>query len=110
MKAQDYEIRRGHLVNIEGDKLGNLVEEVFGNAKKHDDSSYESSFGAIAKLNVSLRDEKTLVVDTVMNTKVDANIAAETVRKYNLFLEKATGFTSKERAKRVQKKAKEGKL
>jgi len=106
---QDYEIRRGHFSEIEGEKLGQLIEGVFGNVKKVGDNSYEASFGAIAKLTATLKDKKALTVDPVMNTKVDANTAAETVRKYNAFLEKATGFTSKERAKRVQKKAKEGK-
>jgi hypothetical protein len=34
----------------------------------------------------------------------------ESNRKYNEFMEKATGFNAKERSKRLQKKAKEGKL
>jgi hypothetical protein len=107
---QDYEIRRGHFSEIEGEKLGQLMEGIFGNGKKLSDYSYETSFGAIARLTATLKDKKVLTVDPVMNTKVDANTAAETVRKYNMFLEKATGFTSKERMKRIQKKAKEGKL
>jgi hypothetical protein len=107
---QDYEIRRGHFSEIEGEKLGKIVDDIFGSGKKLSDNSYETSFGAIAKLTVTVKDKKAMTIDTVMNTKVDANTAAETVRKYNAFLEKATGFTSKERVKRVQKKAKEGKL
>ena len=107
---QDYEIRRGHFAEIEGEKLGSIIEGVFGKANKIGDNSYETSFGAIAKLTATIRDKKSLTIDTVMNSKVDANTAADTVRKYNAFLEKATGFTSKERVKRVQKKAKEGKI
>lgn len=107
---QDYDIRRGHFSEIEGEKLGQIIEGIFGKVTKVSDNSYETSFGAIAKLTATVKDKKALTVDPVMNTKVDANTAAETVRKYNAFLEKATGFTSKERAKRVQKKAKEGKL
>lgn len=107
---QEYEIKRGHFSEIEGERLGALIEGIFGKASKLGDGSYETSFGAIAKLTVTLKDKKTMIIDTVMNTKVDANTAADTVRKYNVFLERATGFTSKERVKRVQKKAKEGKL
>jgi len=110
MGMQDYEIKRGHYANIEGEKLGSIIEEVFGNKAKADGGAFEASFGAIAKITVSLKDKKTITVDTVMNSKVDANTAADTVRRYNVFLEKATGMTSKERVKRVQKKAKEGKL
>ena len=36
--------------------------------------------------------------------------AAETIKKWNEFLQQVTGFTSKERRNRLQKKAKEGKL
>jgi len=39
-----------------------------------------------------------------MNTKVDDKTATETIRAYNLFLEQATGFNSKERKKRANKK------
>ena len=107
---QDYEIKRGHYANIEGEKLGAIIEEVFGNVTKSDNGALESSFGAIAKLTVALKDKKVMVVETAMNSKVDANTAADTIRRYNVFLEKATGLTSKERSKRMQKKAKEGKL
>lgn len=107
---QDYDIKRGHYANIEGGKLGSIIEEIFGNVKRLDDNTYEATFGAIAKLMVSLKDKKSITVDTVMNSKVDANTAADTVKRYNVFLEKATGLTSKERVKKLNKKAKEGKL
>ena len=107
---QDYEIKRGHYANIEGDKLGSIIEEVFGNVMKSESGAFESSFGAIAKLTVQIKDKKSITVDTVMNSKVDANAAADTVKRYNVFLEKATGLTSKERVKKLQKKAKDGKI
>ncbi|HPD08781.1 MAG TPA: DUF5611 family protein [Methanomassiliicoccales archaeon] len=37
-------------------------------------------------------------------------MAADTIKRWNDFLERATGFTSKERRNRLQKKAKDGKL
>ena len=107
---QDYEIRRGHSSNIDGDKLGSLVKGIFGSAKKQDDGTIETSFGALVKLTVRLKDKKTITIGTVMDTKVDASTAEETRKKYFTFLDQVTGFSSKERAKRLQKKAKEGKL
>jgi len=41
-----------------------------------------------------------------MNPKVPNDVAAETVRRYNRFLETLTGYTAKERAKKSQKAAK----
>ncbi|MCJ2541176.1 MAG: DUF5611 family protein [Candidatus Thermoplasmatota archaeon] len=37
-------------------------------------------------------------------------MASESIRRYNKFLEAATGFNTKQRSKRLQKKAKEGKM
>ena len=38
------------------------------------------------------------------------DIAQDTIRRYNKFLEAVTGFNSKQRGKRLQQKAKKGKL
>ena len=107
---QEYEIRRGHFGEIEGDNLGKIITDVFGKAEKKSDGEYETSFGALSKLHVKLKDKKVLLVETTMDPKVAPDIAAETIKKYNNFLETATGFTSKERSRRLQKKAKEGKI
>ncbi len=40
-----------------------------------------------------------------MDPKVPEEVARETIRRYNAFLEDATGFTAKERAKRLKKSA-----
>lgn len=107
---QEYEIRRGHFPSIEGGKIEVILREIFGKFEKKEDSSYETSFGALARLYVKIKDKKTLLVETTMNPKVEENVASETIKKYNAFLEAATGFTAKERSKRLQKRAKEGEL
>ena len=48
--------------------------------------------------------KKVLEVETVMDPSVDPEIAGDTVRRYNDFLYQATGFTAKERKKRMAKK------
>ncbi len=40
-----------------------------------------------------------------MNPKVPEEVARETIARYNRFLEEATGFSAKERAKRLRKSA-----
>jgi hypothetical protein len=44
-------------------------------------------------------------VDVTMNPKVPVEVAAETVSRYNRFLEETCGYTTKERAKRLKKSA-----
>lgn len=106
---QDYDIRRGHQKDLEGGKLRAMMQEIFGNASE-EGGFLISKFGALDKLTVGWDGGAVLKVETVMNKAADNEAAAKTVKAYNIFLERATGFTSKERGKRLQKKAKEGKL
>jgi hypothetical protein len=101
---RSYNIKRGHFRHIEGQKLHELVVESFGNADKKDDK-ISTSFGAIEKLDV-WTDGKLLFVDTNMNTTVDEETAVKTRKRFYEFLEKATGYTAKQRAKKAQKEAK----
>ena len=106
---QDYELKRGHQKNLEGGKLKALMQDIFGNVAE-EGGMLVSSFGALDKLKVGWEGGTALKVETVMNKAADTDTAAKTIRAYNDFLERATGLTSKERGKRLQKKAKEGKL
>lgn len=101
---RSYKLKRGHFRHIEGEKLFELVNESFGNADRREDR-ISASFGAIEKLNV-WTDGKSLFVDTTMNTTVDEETAIGTRRRFYDFLEKATGFTAKQRAKKAQQEAK----
>jgi hypothetical protein len=106
---QEYDIRRGHQKDLEGGKLKALMEEIFGNASE-EGGFIVSKFGALDKLMVGWDGGAVLKVETLMNKDAGVDAAASTVKAYYIFLERATGFTSKERGKRLQKKAKEGKL
>lgn len=99
----EYDIKKGQYENIEGEKLETMMIDFFGNVKKDGEKLY-SSFGALENITVWLDGKKKFYVETKMNTKVDDKTATETIRAYNQFLEKATGFTSKERKKRANKK------
>jgi hypothetical protein len=101
---RSYNIKRGHFRNIEGEKLFELVRESFGSADKKDDR-ISANFEAIEKLDV-WTDGKLLFVDTSMNTTVDEETAVKTRKRFYEFLEKATGFTAKQRAKKAQQEAK----
>jgi len=102
--VQEYDIRRSHLKNIEGDKLKELLESTFGNVEV-DDNKLTIKFGALQPLTTWLKDKNLLCVDSTMNKDVSEDEINDTIRKYNQFLEAATGFNAKERVKRAKKKA-----
>ena len=104
---QEQDIKRGHFKKIEGGQLKDIMEEIFGEVEV-DGDKHIVNFGALAPLTIWIKDNKTLCVDTQMNKDVDDATAADTLKKYNMCLDRTTGFNSKQRRDRIQKKAKEG--
>ncbi len=105
---RSYELRRGQGKNLEGDKLRAIAAEVFGSAAAEGDKVVVS-FGAIEKLT-TWTDGKRLFVDMSMKAGVPDAVATDTITRNNRFLEAATGYSAKERAKKAQQAAKEGKF
>jgi hypothetical protein len=105
----EYEIKKGHYSEIEGDGLKNVLTEIFGNASQEGDILV-SSYGALTRLEAKVLSRTSLLVNTKSDTAAPNEVASETIKRFNFFLERATGFTSKQRRDRLQKKAKEGKL
>ena len=103
----DYEVRRGHQENIAPEKLRTHMEDVFGNVDQSGDR-YVSSFGALKEIRAWQGGKNVLCIETEMDPSVDDETAQKTIKAYNVFLERTTGFTAKERSKRAQKKAKKG--
>ena len=100
---KEYDIRRGHFKNIEGEKLKDLVETTFGTVKQDGDKLI-SHYGALQPLTTWVKSKNELCVDTQMDNSVSDDEINETIKRFNKFLEAATGFTSKERVKRAKKK------
>lgn len=105
----EFEIKKGHGASLEGDGLKNLMKEVLGKVEE-ENGSLVTSFGATSRFEAKLLSKNALSVVTTSNKTAPAEAMMESNRKYNEFMEKATGFNTKERSKRLQKKAKEGKL
>ena len=106
---QEQDIKRGHFKDLDDGGLKALVSDVFGDHAE-ENGVLVVNFGALDPLRVWIKDRSTLCVDTTMNTDVDEETAILTRKRYNEFLERATGFTSKQRRDRLQKKAKDGSL
>ena len=105
----EYDIKRGHFNNLEGDGLGDILTEMFGGFRK-DGDTFITSYGAMTELRADVLSKSLLSVETVTSTGVPDDVAMDTIRKFNQFLEAATGFNSKQRRDRLNKKAKQGKL
>jgi hypothetical protein len=105
---QAYELKRGQAKAIAGDGLRAIASEIFGSAQAEGDKVLVS-YGALERL-VAWSDGRSLFVETSMKGGVPDGVATDTITSYNLFLERATGYTSKQRRGRLQKKAKDGSL
>ena len=109
MVVQD--IKRGHYKNVEGDGLKALLEQYFGgHVEVAPDGWLTTSYGAITSIRAKVVAKDRLEVISQTDWGAAPEVSAETIRRWNSFLEAATGFTSKERSKRLQQKAKDGKL
>lgn len=99
-----YAIKRGYKENLEKENLRALVLESFGDCKE-DGDKFVASFGALKHISIWTED-KDLVLDTEMDATVSNEVAMDTIKRYNDFLYKTTGYTSKDRKKRAEKEAK----
>jgi hypothetical protein len=106
---QEFDIKRGNFKNIEGEKLNALMVKYFKTVRK-DGDKFIAEFGAMKPITVWLKGKNIICVEIITNKDAGEDLAMDTIRAKNGFLEEATGFTSGERAKRLQKKAKEGSL
>ncbi|NLI74268.1 MAG: DUF5611 family protein [Euryarchaeota archaeon] len=104
-----FDIKRGHGKTLEGDGLKKLMEEKLGPVTVEGDKIV-TSFGATIRLEAKLLSRTSLDIVTQSDRNASPEAMEESSKKYNEFMEAATGFTAKQRSKRMQKKVKEGKL
>ena len=102
------DIKRGNFSKIEGDKLEDLMIEIFGNCRK-EGNWLASDYGAMKPIKVN-RLSKTEIALEITTVSIPDDQVLDTMRKKNAFLETVTGFTSKQRLKRMKEKAKKGEL
>lgn len=100
---QRYPVRASHRSQLTSEILRGKLAEEFGPAQI-EGGVVSARYGALERIAVRA-EGKELEVDVTMNPKVPEDVARETILRYNRFLEAATGYTSKERAKRLRKSA-----
>ena len=105
---QELDIKRGHYARIDG-RVDEMMKDIFGNVRE-EDGWYVSEYGAMQPIKVQLKGKKAVLVDIITVSDVDEQTAIDTIKAKNRFLEGLTGYNAKERAKKLQEKAKKGKL
>lgn len=104
----EYDIKRGHWKEIEGAKLGKLIEDIIGAKPKKVGKGWQVTWGAMKELNVEMTSKSSLVVTTVSNFDVSEDVAAETNTRFRKFLLSSTAFNSKQRRDRMKKRLAKG--
>ena len=105
----EYDIKRGHFKILDNGGLEDLICDIFGDVNE-EGGTLVATYGAMKELRVRIIDKGTISVETVSNPDISDEVALDTIRKFNRFLESVTGFNSKQRKDRLNKKAKAGKL
>jgi hypothetical protein len=101
--VQNYPVRASHRGNLALPTLEAMAKTHFERGATEGDAVV-ASYGAISRISAKAAGRE-LSIDVTMNPKVPEDVAAETIRRYNLFLEAVTGYSSKERARRLRKSA-----
>lgn len=99
---QEYDIKRQLKGSLSSESIRQMLQEEFGQVSEKD-GHLVVSYGAIERLECWLSDKKRVCVITVSRGGVSDSDAAETIAKYNRFLQRVTGYSSKERRKKAMK-------
>lgn len=101
--VQAYEFKRGFKKNAR-QRVIDALKECFGTDVTPLDDEYVLSYGALKMMTVRIDDQ--LLVDTESRSDASDEVMADTNRRFRDFLERATGYTAKQRAKKAQDAAK----
>jgi hypothetical protein len=98
---QEYQVKRGHTRDLAGE-VEKAFLECFGLRPEQGGGTYAISYGALSRMEVRLGEGgKTVVVNTVSRKDADEATILDTNRRFRTFLDRVTGFSSKERVKRA---------
>lgn len=109
---QEYEVKRGNTSTLE-ERIKSGFTDIFGIEPKVTDGHYTISYGSMSRLEVWAGGKnKTLMVDTETDTDVLSMpdeqadpVILDTNKKFRMYLDFVTCFTTKERVKRAKKAA-----
>jgi hypothetical protein len=102
IQLQEYDIKRKLKSATSLESIAEAMRSEFGGAEEKS-GHLVTSFGAIIRLECWISEKGKLCVETESNKSASNESASDTIARYNRFLEKTTGMTSKERRKKAVK-------
>ncbi len=93
-----YSFKRGHQKGI--DEIEDIMGKIFGNVKR-EENKLISSYKGLERIEVWL-EGKNMMAET-KSKKVNTEDSMDTIKKWNEFLFRVTGYTAKERKKKITK-------
>ena len=101
----DYPFKRGFKPDME--RIRRVLEEEFPTEIREEDGRLSLSFGALKSVQVLINGKKLNVI-TESDLSVSDELALDTNKRFRNFLEKATGYTAKQRLKMEKKEVSKG--
>ena len=101
---QRYDFKRGFKKDARNRVLDALKNCFETEIIEEGGNTFVLSYGSLRKMTVDVGDG--LSIDSEADTNVSEDVMAETNRRFRKFLEQATGFTAKQRAKKSQESVK----
>jgi hypothetical protein len=96
----DYQFKRGFKPDIE--RIRKVLEEEFPSEIREENGKLLLNFGALKSIEVWIENKRLNVV-TESTTDVADQVALDTNKRFRNFLEKATGYTAKQRLQMAKK-------
>ncbi|HOV52761.1 MAG TPA: DUF5611 family protein [Methanothrix sp.] len=101
----DYTLKRGFKPDL--DRIRKALEEEFPTEIKEADGRLSLSFGALESIQVWINGKK-LAVTTESKSNASDDQVLDTNKRFRNFLEKATGYTAKQRLQMAKKEVSKG--
>jgi hypothetical protein len=101
--VQEYVFKRGFKKGAH-ERILEALKDCFGVDVEESDEEYVLSYGALQKVTIRVSD--TLLVETEAKEGAPDELIVDTNARFRCFLEKATGYTAKQRAKKAQEAVK----
>jgi hypothetical protein len=99
---QEYPIKRGLTKDLETRIVAEL-KTCFGAEPEKTAKGYRIKSGALKRLDVSVgTGEKSVIIDTESDISASDEVILDTNKRFRKYLDTITGFSTKERVKRVK--------
>ncbi|MEN6611656.1 MAG: DUF5611 family protein [Methanoregulaceae archaeon] len=100
---QEYPIKRGLTKDLKSKMLDDL-KTCFGvEPVDAGNGHFRITFGALKYLDISIgTGGKSIIIDTESNRDVSDEVILDTNKRFRTFLDRVTGFSTKERVKRAK--------